>query len=291
MDTVSPLQTHREIARRRKETESMADVDQRLARLREVAAEWTANLPRLLAVAETSGPEEWHALADSYASGLGTPRDRAAAKAWYQRAAGAGHTPSMIRLGYIFLHQETPPNPAPGLAWLRHGAELGNGWGMASLGFAYRDGHGTECDPARALKWFLRAVEAGHTSSMMQVGKLYAGELRSPVEAGQWFHRAAEAGNPEAPLYLAMLYDDRDSAVYDPTEAVKWYRTVVDSGRDRSGRWMLALARHYRDGVGVPRDPVLARDWLQRLLAVVPETGAFYKEAAQLHQEMQDDLL
>ena len=290
MDTVSPLQTHREIARRWKETEGMADVDERLARLREVAAEWTANFPRLLAVAETSGPEEWCALAASYASGLGTPRDRAAAKAWYQRAAGAGYTPAMTRLGYLLLQPAEPPNRVAALAWFRHAAELGDGWGMASLGFAYQDDDWPERDLAQALQWFVRAVDAGHTSSMMQVGRLYAGELRSPVEAVEWFNRAAEAGNPEAPVHLAMLHDDRRSTVYDPTEAVKWYRAVVDSGRDRSGRSMLALARHYRDGVGVPRDLVMAQEWLQRLLAVVPETGAFHKEAARLHREMQDDL-
>src|SRR3954462_6015012 len=71
----------------------------KLERMRELQPEWESCVRKLMAVAETPDVEVWHALGDAFANGRGTERSREEAARWFQRAAEAGHTRSMIRMG------------------------------------------------------------------------------------------------------------------------------------------------------------------------------------------------
>lgn len=245
----------------------------------------------LLEIAETPDVEVWHALGECFQGGWGTNANREEATRWFHRAAEAGHTQSMTRLGTMLQFPETPGCAERAIAWFRKAAALGDSYGMVRLGFTYRDGHGVARGSAEALRWFIKAVEAGDGHSMIFAGRLYARELASPAEAVRWFLRAAEAGFSESYIELAMLYDDRSSSVYDPVEATKWYRAVVDTSSGSVPRAMFALARHCRDGIGTPRDLAMAKAWLHRLLQTAPEKSSFRKEASALLQQMNDDLL
>jgi TPR repeat protein len=241
--------------------------------------------------AETADAEVWHAIGDAFANGRGTERNRDVAKKWFERAAAAGHTRSMIRLGLILQHPDTPETHGDAVAWFRKAADLGDPGGMVWLGFAHREGRGAPRDLAEAAQWFIKAAKAGDHHAMIHAGRLYAGELADPAEAVKWFGRAAEAGQTESYIALAMLHDDRRSEVYDPAEAAKWYQAVVNASRGSLGRAMLALARHARDGIGTPRDLEQAKEWLRRVVQTEPERSSFRKEAARLLQQMQEDLL
>ena len=265
--------------------------EEKVERERELQLKWKAILSRLMEIAPTPDAEVWHAIGDAFDTGRGAERNREEAMRWFCKAAETGHSKAMVRLG-ICLKCPKPKQDIPSaIDWFRRAAALGNPRGMVFLGFAYREGSGVSCDPNEAVKWFTKAAEAGDRIAYNLAGRMYVGSLGMPVEAEKWFLRGAEAGSTESYIHLARLYDDRKSPAYDPVKAVKWHHAVAEGSAGCRKMSMMALARHYRDGIGVERAPKIAQEWVRRLLEIAPEKSAARSEAVRLLAEMQADLL
>jgi TPR repeat protein len=245
---------------------------------------------RLREEADSHNPGVWHALGNACANGSGTVRDVDEAIRWYQRAAEAGYPPAMVSLAHR-LRCPTPTDLPAAIQWLRKAAALNSASAMVDLGFAYREGTGVPQDYAQAIRWFSSAVEAGDKHAMIHVGRMYAGYLCDPVQAVAWFLRAADAAFPDSFIELAHLYNDRESKVYNPAEAHKWYRIVAEYSEGTNSRALLALAHQHLDGAGVPCDLAEARLWLHRLLQVVPDRSATHREATRLLKKLEGQFL
>jgi TPR repeat protein len=291
MNEKSPVTAYFDACKLQLEIQEIDDFSEQLKRMRALRAIWQTCIQQLLAVADSPDPQVWYALGDAFSSGRGTQFDRPEAIRWFQRAAEVGHLRAMFSLGICLKHPDTPDTHTAAVQWFRKAAELGDAGGMVFLGFAYRDGTGVPCDYPEAIRWFIKAVEAGDLHSMIYVGRMYSSYLPSPAEAVRWFLKAAEAGFSESYVPLAMHYDDRKSPVYDPVAASKWYHVVADHSEGSNAHALLALARHYRDGTGVPRDPEMAKLWLRRLLRAVPEKSADYRAAPTLLNDIEGQLL
>lgn len=257
----------------------------------QLQAEWKDLFKRLLQHAEDKGPEDWFAIGHGYSNGWGAERDRVAAQAWFRRAAEAGHSEAMVRLAFNLTHPDREHEWQEGNEWLRRSSEMGNASAMVHLGFAYRDGRGVETDLDLAEMWFAKAYEAGDLHAAVHVGRLLLCYEEKPLEAALWFHLAADAGQSESYLYLAMLYDDRQSGMFDAEKAVYWYHRVVKDGKGTVPRAMLELARHYRDGAGVSADRAIAKSWTERLLAVAQKGSEFHRAGLKLRDELDTGLL
>ena len=59
-----------------------------------------------------------------------------------------------------------------GIRWLGHAGEAGNSSAMVILGRLYLDGDGVEGDQAAAAHWLERAVDAGDVDAMAILGEL-----------------------------------------------------------------------------------------------------------------------
>ena len=243
------------------------------------------------AAADSEDPAVWHALGNAYNSRMGTERDPDQALKWLRRAAEAGHAPAMVSLGLRLLHPKPSADAPAAIQWFRKAAEKGYDGGMVWLGFSYREGDGVPCDHAEAVRWFTKAVEAGDTHSMIHVGRMYAGYMSSPAQAVPWFLRAAAAGLTESYIWLADLYANPESEVYNPAEAHKLYRVVAEHSEGTHSRALLAIARQYLDGTGVPCDINTAKLWLRRLLQAVPEKSSAHREASKLLKKLEDQFL
>jgi len=94
-------------------------------------------------------------------------------RAWWTRAAEAGHTQAQYNLGVLLADRLDPP-------------EL-----------------------AEARVWWTRAAGAGHITAQYRLGMLLATMLNPPelAEARTWLSRAAEAGHPGAQDALSQLGD------------------------------------------------------------------------------------
>jgi hypothetical protein len=162
---------------------------------------------------------------------------------------------------------------------------------MVWLGFAYREGTGVPIDLSIAVHWFIQAVEAGDTHSLIHVARMYFGYLYQPKEALPWFLRAAEAGLSESFIGLADLYSDPKSELYNPAEAHKWYRVVAEYSEGTHSRSLLNIARQYAEGQGAPCDIEQAKAWLRRLLQVVPQTSKTHRDATKFLQKLEAQFL
>jgi TPR repeat protein len=102
------------------------------------------------------------------------------------------------------------------------GAESGDIDCMTYLGVMYTCGEGVACSYDKAVEWLRKAVQAGSTSAMLNLGTTYRikGELR---QAKRWFEEALNLGDAEAAFELARLYLVSDLE----TETVRKYLKIV----------------------------------------------------------------
>ncbi len=259
---------------------------------------WAQRFKELMDVAELNDPEVW------YAIGLGIgylkhrdEGDREKSMAWFIKAAEAGHVEAMYLVGLRFKMLNTPEGYAKALEWLQKAAELGMTNAMQSLGLMYRDGEGVVRDTEMALEWLKKAATTGDVFSILKVAQIYAWSnyVRDSVLAVTWYKRVIEAGWPDPLLELGELYDNPDSDVYDPTEAVHWYTLAANNDKYPSLsytlRAMMALAEHCRDGIGIDLDREEAKQWLRKVISGEHQYEHMKKEAQAMLARMEQELI
>lgn len=101
-------------------------------------------------------------------------------------------------------------------------AERGDSSAMSRVAVMYDSGEGTDRNIDLSIYWDLRAIEAGSTTSLLNLGITYRriGEIR---KARRWFEKSLEGGDAEAALELARLYSVSDKE----TDKVRGYLTIV----------------------------------------------------------------
>ena len=291
MNAETTIAAYERACRRYLEVQAIKDVHERIRQIVEFQTEGAAVFARLRADADSPDPAVWFALGDAYSRWWGTKEERGQARAWFQKAADAGHTMAMVRLGNLLKRTTPDGNPAEAVHWFRRAADLGNASGMINMGFAYSGGTGVVCDNQQAVDWFIKAVEAGGIHSMIHVGRMYSRELQRPDLALSWFLRAAEASQSESHLELAFLYEDRKSSLYDPQKAIHWYLKVAEGRSGSRDRARIALARFCRNGEGIRNDIVEAKAWLAKVIESGTPKSAFDREARTLLKKWESELL
>ena len=112
----------------------------------------------------------------------------------------------------------------------------------------YATGRGVGQDDGEAVRWFRRAAEQGHGPSLTALaGRYFNGQGVPPdmTEGVRWYRMAAEQGNPEvleflrtiatapgagntdAQVALGEMHFSGRGVLWDPTEAVRWYRMAA----------------------------------------------------------------
>ena len=122
-------------------------------------------------------------------------KDPAGAVRLYGQAANQGHTPSMVRLGYLLQSGAGVTEDQPrAFALYTQAAKAGSLDGEFMLAMSYAQGIGTPRDPVAARKWFLPAAAAGHQFAQYHLGIMLAGGEGGPrkiAAARRWLDRAA----------------------------------------------------------------------------------------------------
>jgi TPR repeat protein len=104
-------------------------------------------------------------MGDYYAEGNGVPKSYPKARAWYEKAAGAGNLDAMLTIGLL-----------------------------------YANGRGVAQDDAKATEWLERS-SAGDAGRIYRIGERYAvgnGVPKSYPTARAWLEKAAAAGDARA---------------------------------------------------------------------------------------------
>ena len=142
------------------------------------------------------GPPGLIQIAAKYETGDGqTKQDMGTAIRFYKDAARKGHTPSMVRLGYLYqvglgVKQDLPA----AFMQFSKAARAGNPVGQFLLAVSYEQGTGTSKDLVKARYWFLQSAAAGIQFAQYRLGLmlLYGkGGNRKKAGARRWLRRAA----------------------------------------------------------------------------------------------------
>lgn len=134
------------------------------------------------AVAAWSGdPNAAWSLGMMYEKGLGAPRLPSAAAAWIRRAADAGVTDAMIRMGeYLIDGEGTPRDPDEALRLFRAAAARGDVRGTYHVGLCSLYGYGMMPDPENAVRCLTEATNAGYTMARYRLALLYRDGIGTP---------------------------------------------------------------------------------------------------------------
>jgi TPR repeat protein/serine/threonine protein kinase len=146
-------------------------------------------------------------------------------------------------------------------------AAKGHPRSMNVLGVCYAFGKGVVKDDAEAVKWYLKAAEAGEAIAMTNVGINYAtgiGVTQDANESVRWFRKAAERGDARGMWYLGLACSSGNGLSKDENEAAKWYQRAADLG-DLFAMNSLGVA--FEHGIGVTKNPVQAVSWYRKAAA------------------------
>lgn len=123
-------------------------------------------------------------LASAYASGLGVPRDPAAAVRWNRAAADQQDPSAQVRLARAYSHAEgVDRNLAAAAEWARKAALQTNADAACIYGIYRFHGIGTPRDPVDGYRWLDRAAAAGSDAAAMALET--ARSLMTPEQLAQ----------------------------------------------------------------------------------------------------------
>lgn len=216
--------------------------------------------------AEHELPSALFVLATAYRDGSGVNPDQNEYFRLLGRAAAAGDPRALNALAINHLYGfGVPIDKNKYVQLLTAAAETGDANAMFNLAHAYRDGEGVAKDPSAWLAWLAKASKLRQLSAMVELAA-YAYRIRLP---GQ---RQAEAAQLPEDLRFELLAQQ-----------------AAELG-DARAMYLLAMA--HRVGVGMPRNPELARQWLERAaqaglptamteLAIAYRRGTGYEQSNQ----------
>ena len=219
--------------------------------------------------------------------GVGTGKDEAAARGWFERASKLGNPHAQYQLAKMILDapSSTPEQTAQALEWLTKAAETGQDCAQYALGKIYRDGQGIEKDIQKAVNLFTLAAEQGNSFAAFTLGKLYlSGDAGLPIDppfALKWLTFSAELGNQFAQYRLGKLLLQGEEVPKDTETAIRWLTAVAEQGNQYA---QYALGKLYLLGKEVPKDKSNATKWFQ----LAADQGSEY---AQYFLEHMDDWL
>ena len=131
-----------------------------------------------------------------------------------------------------------------------------------SLGARYIDGFGISRNLEKGLSWLQRSVSHGSLDGSYFLGKVLERKPYNDSEtAVELIRDAADGGHALALNDMARRYRDGKGVPRDPVRALELYASSADRGY-----WVAArhIAEMYLDGDGVPRDAGQALEWFCR---------------------------
>lgn len=204
----------------------------------------------------------WNNLALMYQQGNGVPRDLEKAIGYYRMAIEGGFAHAKVNLASLYDLDENRPDQA--IPLLQAVADSGDAAAMTALYVAYANGRGVAVDRGEALKWLVRATEAGDAYGQCLLGARYENPewekngdqlVRLPPpnwpEAVGWYHRSADQGWAGGQYHLGLCYIEGHGVEQDEERGLGLLRLAADQDHVYAE---MDLADLYARGIGMPRN-------------------------------------
>ncbi|MBO7598522.1 MAG: SEL1-like repeat protein [Bacteroidales bacterium] len=112
-------------------------------------------------------------------------------------------------------------------------AQMNNTTAMITLGNYYRNGIGTDINPADAFVWYKKAGNLGNSDAQVLTGDCYfdgIGTTQNYKNAVVWYQQAANKGNMYAQFKLGECYENGCGVQNNKKTATNWYMKSADQG-------------------------------------------------------------
>ncbi|XP_021801481.1 ERAD-associated E3 ubiquitin-protein ligase component HRD3A [Prunus avium] len=167
---------------------------------------------------------------------------------------------------------------------LEYQAQKGNSAAMYKIGLFYYFGlRGLRRDHAKALSWFLKALEKGEPRAMELLGEIYArgaGVERNYTKALEWLTLAAKQELYSAYNGIGYLYVKGYGVEKKNYTKAKEYFEKAAENEDAGGHYNLGVM--YLKGIGVKRDVKIACKYFI-VAANAGQPKAFYQLGKMFH--------
>jgi hypothetical protein len=155
-----------------------------------------------------------------------------------------------------------------------------------ATGFQYASSSSLDDMSSNVFFFQQKLANNGNVQSQYKLGEMYeagGGVEKNLDQAKSWYQQAASGGY--TPAKNRLTYLEIKASGYSPEKYADWVATVVAEAEQRNTTSMLLLAQMHREGVGVKKDLVAARDLLD-VLSITGNLGVD-REIALVDAEMQ----
>ncbi|KAI8600659.1 kinase-like domain-containing protein [Dissophora ornata] len=139
--------------------------------------------------------------------------------------------------------------------------DAGESAATSNIGEMYHMGLGVERDYTKAMEWYLKASDTGHSTAKFNIGGMYlsgSGVVQDYTKAMEWYLEASDAGHSGAKVNIGELYRNGYGTEQDYIKAMEWNLKASDAG---SSTAKFNIGEMYRDGQGVEQNYAKAMEW------------------------------
>ena len=209
-------------------------------------------------------------------NGVGTDKDEARAKEYFDKAASVGNPFACYQLAKLILSDEKAPpqDVEKALGYLRKAVEAENPYAAYFLGKLYEKGQHVPQNIAEAIRLYTLSAGQDNDFAAYRLGKLYLGGegvLKDVESAIRWLTFAADRKNQFAEYALGVLYFKGEDVPKDVPKALDYLKR--SAGQDNQFA-QYRLGKIYLMGEDVPKDIQTAL----QLLTAAAEQGNQYAQ-------------
>lgn len=197
-------------------------------------------------------------------NGVGTEKDEAGAKEYFEKAATVGNPFACYQLAKLILADEAAPlqEVEKALGYLRQAVEAENPYAAYFLGKLYEKGQHVPQNTAEAVRLYTLSAEQDNDFAAYRLGKLYLGGegvLKDVEAAIRWLTFASDRKNPFAEYALGVLYLKGEDVPKDVPKALEYLKRSAGQGNQFA---QYRLGKIYLMGEDMPKDIQTALQFL-----------------------------
>lgn len=199
-----------------------------------VERDYGATLALLTPLAEAGNADALCEISGMYARGDGVEQSDEK-EVEYLKAAAAGSTEAMVKLGDIYRNGWSGVRESPKTAYKYYGqaARAGNASGMFYLAMCLEHGIGVDKTPAMAVKWYRAAADSGNLAAYGALGDGYRYGFLGDTDyekAMEVYLEGSIAGDENCSVKIGDMYRDGIGVEQNLNEAAQWYCRAGEQG-------------------------------------------------------------
>ena len=197
-------------------------------------------------------------------NGIGTDKDEARAKEYFEKAASVGNPFACYQLAKLILSDEKaqPQEVEKALGYLRKSVDAENPYAAYFLGKLYEKGQHVPQNTAEAVRLYTMSAEQDNDFAAYRLGKLYLGGegvLKDVGSAIRWLTFAADRKNQFAEYALGVLYFKGEDVPKDVPKALEYLKRSAGQGNQFA---QYRLGKIHLMGEDMPKDIQTALQFL-----------------------------